>query len=135
MPPSPVLDATARDLQLLGDEFSRCVRRRDTGRLVDFFYSDDALLQVAGRPPLVGRAAIEGYFEQAFNSGLIDLRQETNLFESGEELACAAGGVVTTYETQPGLLHAEPGKFATVLRRQGDGRWRAIVHCLSSNEG
>ncbi len=135
MPPVPVLDATARDLQLLGEEFSRCIRRRDTVRLVESFYTAEAQLQAAGIPPLVGRQAIGRYFDEAFCAGLIDIRLETNLFETSDELACEAGNSISTYETHPGLLQAEHGKFTAVLRRQGDGRWRVVVHCLSANEG
>ncbi len=133
MPISTVLDATTRDLQLLDEEFTRCIRHRDPERLVELFYASDAQLQVPGRAPIFGRAAILAYFHQAFESGLIDLKLESNQYEAEHDLACAVGRYAKTVETHPGLLHTEEGKYTVVFRRQGDGHWRAIVDSFSSN--
>ncbi|MBI4891226.1 MAG: DUF4440 domain-containing protein [Acidobacteria bacterium] len=129
--PTQVLDATTRDLQLLDEEFTRSVRLRDTVRLVELFYAPDAQLQVPGRAPLQGRAAILAYYRQSFENGLIDLRRETNQFEAEHDLACAVGRYTRTCEAQPGMLHTIRGQYTVVFRRQGDGHWRAIAESSS----
>ncbi len=56
--PFLALDSTARDLQLLEEEFVRCIRRRDPERLVETFYAPDAELQAPGAPAVTGRRAM-----------------------------------------------------------------------------
>lgn len=121
------LDSTTRDLQLLEEEFMRCIRRRDAERLVETFYAPDAELQAPGRPLANGRAAILAWFRQEYDNGLIDLRREANHFEAEQSLACASGRFQLTRETHPGILCTKEGHYTVVFRRQGDGHWRAVI--------
>ena len=129
--PFLALDSTARDLQLLEEEFVRCIRRRDPERLVETFYAPDAELQAPGQPAVNGREEILAWLRQQFDNGLIDLKREANHFEAEHSLACASGRFSLTRETQPGILCTTEGLFTSVFRRQPDGCWRVIIDCLT----
>lgn len=133
MPTDTALEATTRDLQLLDDEFMRSVRQRDPERLVNLFYAPEALLLAPGQPPVSGRPAILDFWQQLFGSGLVDVKLETNLWETEHELACGVGRCTLTLETHPGMLRVDKGKYVVVYRRQPDGHWRAIVDSFSMN--
>lgn len=129
--PFLAIDSTTRDLQLLEEEFVRCIRRRDPERLVETFYSPDAELQAPGGPAVCGREAILGWLRNQFDNGLIELRREANHFEAEHSLACASGRYSLTRETQPGILCTTDGAFTSVFRRQAGGHWRAVIDCLT----
>lgn len=129
--PFVALDSTTRDLQLLEEEFVRCIRRRDPERLVETFYAPDAELQVPGHPVVNGREAILAWLRREFENGLIELKREANHFEAEHSLACASGRYSLTRETQPGILCTKEGCFTSVFRRQPDGHWRVIIDCLT----
>ncbi len=129
--PFLALDSTTRDLQLLEEEFVRCIRRRDSERLMETFYAADAELQAPGAPAMSGREAILGWLRAQFDNGLIELKREANHFEAEHSLACASGRYSLTRETQPGILCTTEGAFTSVFRRQPDGHWRVIIDCLT----
>jgi ketosteroid isomerase-like protein len=129
--PFLALDSTTRDLQLLEEEFVRCIRRRDPERLVETFYAPDAELQAPGHPVVNGREAILAWLRREFENGLIELRREANHFEAEHSLACASGRFTLTRETQPGILCTKEGCFTSVFRRQPDGHWRVVIDCLT----
>ncbi len=129
--PFLALNGTTRDLQLLEEEFVRCIRRRDPERLVETFYAADAELQAPGGPDVNGRDAILAWLRREFDNGLMELKRETNHFETEHSLACASGRFSLTRETQPGILCTTEGSFTSVFRRQPDGHWRVIIDCLT----
>lgn len=129
--PFLALDGTTRDLQLLEEEFVRCIRRRDPVRLVQTFYAPDAELLAPGGPAVTGRNAILDWLRRQFDNGLMELKRETNHFEAEHSLACASGRFSLTRETQPGILCTTEGSFTSVFRRQPDGHWRVIIDCLT----
>jgi ketosteroid isomerase-like protein len=129
--PFLALDGTARDLQLLEEEFVRCIRRRDPERLVEIFYAPDAELQAPGSPAVYGREAILAWLRREFDNGLMELKREANHFEAEHSLACASGRFILTRETQPGILFTVEGSFTSVFRRQLDGHWRVVIDCLT----
>ncbi|MGJ5813425.1 YybH family protein [Paludibaculum fermentans] len=133
MPGAVALDPSARDLQLLDEELMRSVRQRDSERLVELFYAEDAQLQIAGRPAIQGKEAIHEFWMALFRSGLVDVRLETSQFEVDRTIAYGVGRYALTMETHPGLLHTEQGKYLVVYRRLADGRWRAVADSFSSN--
>lgn len=129
--PVTALDASTRDLQLLDEEFMRSIRRRDPQRLVDIFFTPDAVLLAPGHPACAGRDAIRAWLHASFDSGLIDIRLETNQYECEHDLACSTGRYSLTLESQPGILHSSPGSFLIAFRRQFDGHFRAFAAALS----
>lgn len=133
MPGATALDPIVRDLQSLDEEFIRSVRQRDSERLVELFYAEDAQLFVAGRPPILGKEAIHEFWMALFRSGLVDVRLETSQFEIDRAMAYGTGRYALTMETHPGLLNTEQGKYVVVYRRLADGRWRVVVDSFSSN--
>ncbi len=133
MPGTVSLDPIVRDLHSLDEELMRSVRQRDSDRLVELFYAEDAQLQIAGRPVIQGKEAIREFWMALFRSGLVDVKVETSQIEVDRSIAYGVGRYALTRETHPGLLHTELGKYLVVYRRLADGRWRAVVDSFSSS--
>ncbi|MBN9657737.1 MAG: nuclear transport factor 2 family protein [Acidobacteria bacterium] len=132
MPGTMALDPTVRDLQSLDEDLMRSVRQRDSDRLVELFYAEDAQLLMAGRPAIQGKEAIHEFWVALFRSGLVDVKLETSRIEVDRNFAYGVGRYALTMETHPGLLQTEPGKYLVVYRRLADGRWRVMAGCFSS---
>ncbi|WP_321472617.1 nuclear transport factor 2 family protein [uncultured Paludibaculum sp.] len=133
MPEVVALNPNVRELQSLDEELARSVRQRDSERLVELFYAEDAELHFAGRPPIQGKDAIHDFWIALFRSGLVDAKLETGQIEADRNIAYGVGRYALTMETHPGLLHTELGKYLVVYRRAADGRWRAAFDCFSPN--
>jgi ketosteroid isomerase-like protein len=108
------------------------VRQRDSDRLVELFYAEDAQLLMAGRPAIQGKEAIHEFWVALFRSGLVDVKLETSRIEVDRNFAYGVGRYALTMETHPGLLQTELGKYLVVYRRLAEGRWRVMVDCFSS---
>jgi len=129
-----ISDATSRAVLTLEEGFLKLFRQRDAVRLAAGFYSPGARLHAARHPSVPGRAAIAAHWESLFRSGLVDVRREAELTEMEDGLACSAGHYEFTYETLPGLLHQERGRFLTVFQRQPDQAWLALAESWLPDE-
>lgn len=133
MPEAVAVDPNFRDLQSLEEELVRSIRQRDSERLVEIFYAEDAQLFFGGRSPIQGKEAIHDFWVALFRAGLVDVKLENRQFETDRNIAYGVGRYALTMETHPGLLHKELGKYVVVYRKRSDGRWRAVIDCFSSN--
>ena len=96
------------------------------------FWSDDAVMHLAGSPPIVGRAAVAALYEQVFaqivefeaNSTQIELAAAGDLaWELGTNRTVVAGG-------QGGLV--DTGKYLAVWRKI-DGEWLIVAVAATSD--
>lgn len=133
MPEAVAVDPNFRDLQTMDEELMRSVRQRDSERLVELFYAEDARLNFAGHSTIQGKEAIHEFWVALFRSGLVDVKLEASQFEADRTMAYGVGRYALTMETHPGLLHKELGTYLAIYRKLADGRWRAVVDCFFSN--
>ncbi len=131
MPMVTVLEPVARELQQLEEAMVRALRQRQPEQLASTFYAPVARVLAPGRKPVEGVPAIVGFWQSLYGAGLIDIRLESQRVDAEHELAYGAGTFVATFETQPGMLRSDHGKFLTVYRRQADGNWRALEQSVS----
>jgi len=133
MPAVTVLEPIARELQQIEDVMIRSLRQRLPEQLATSFYANGARVLVPGLKPVEGPAAIVQFWRSMFNAGLIDVKLESQRVDAEHELAYGAGTFLATFETQPGMLRSDHGKYLTVYRRQADGSWRALEQSISLN--
>jgi|ERR1700728_3499045 uncharacterized protein (TIGR02246 family) len=100
------------------------------------FYADDAKLMAEDMDPILGRSAIEQFWkvvcEQARQA---NARRKIFLEEvtASGNLGYALGIVVMRVPKNGGQEREITFKYATIWRREGDGRWRLVVDISNRN--
>jgi ketosteroid isomerase-like protein len=125
------LEPVTRELQQIEETMIRGLRQRVPEQLAATFYARSARVLVPGCKPVEGLPAIVQFWQAVFSAGLIDVRLESRHLDAEHELAYGAGTFLATFETQPGILRSDHGKYLTVYRRQTDGNWRALEQSFS----
>lgn len=89
------------------------------------FYEDDATMLLPDRPPLHGRAAIADCLRGFAAAGMTLMPVTPVTVVAGSDIGCCAG--LYSFATRGGGKGMRAGKFVTVLRRQRDGTWKAVI--------
>jgi uncharacterized protein (TIGR02246 family) len=93
------------------------------------YWSDDAILMVAGAPPMAGKEAIRRYVVGAFAIRDFSISWATDrvwVAKSGD-IAYATGTTRISMTTPDGKPFAEHDNAVTVWRKEPDGSWKCVV--------
>lgn len=90
-------------------------------------YAEDATMLVSDRPPIQGRKAIEDCLRNYAAAGLGLSPVEPVAIVSNGDIGCCAGTYLFRMPSECGGAMVGRGKFVTVLRRQRDGSWKAVI--------
>jgi uncharacterized protein (TIGR02246 family) len=95
-------------------------------------FLDDAAVYPPNEPAVKGRAAIRAWLEKL--PPITEFKLINVKVEGREDLAYVLGTYTMTMAPPgaPGPV-TDSGKYVTVLRRQTDGRWLAVVDMFSSD--
>jgi uncharacterized protein (TIGR02246 family) len=93
-------------------------------------YAEDAILMLAGRPPIKGRGAIESFLREYASAGAKLGSVDPIATRSSGEMGCCVGTYEFTLPSKNGAPASEQGKFVTVFMRQSDGSWKVVVDSL-----
>ncbi len=118
--PEPFERAIAR----LNAESVAAFNRGDIAACADF-YEDDATMLLPDRPPLHGRAAIVDGLRGFAAAGMTLMPVTPVTMVAGNDFGCCAG--LYGFTVRGGGKDMQCGKFVTVLRRQRDGTWKAVI--------
>lgn len=91
------------------------------------FYAEDAAMFLADRPPVKGRKGIEECLQAYAASGLRLMPVEPSEIVSSGDIGYCAGTYRFEAPSEGGAVVTGAGKFVTVLRRQSDGSWKAVI--------
>lgn len=94
------------------------------------FYSENATLFLADRPPVRGRAAIEAMLQEFASAGAKLVLVESLEIRSSGDMGVCAGTYVFEMPSAGGAPVEQRGKFVTVFMRQPDGSWKAVIDSL-----
>jgi ketosteroid isomerase-like protein len=127
----PDADAAASVAQRQG-EFFMALSAKDVDATVAFF-TDDAVLHVAGMPPIEGRTAIRQFYGNLFRflSATTAAPETVHVSRSGD-LAYSTGRASNEFQGADGLT-AYSGKYVLVWTRDG-GNWAIALYGVSSNQ-
>jgi uncharacterized protein (TIGR02246 family) len=108
------------------------VAARDADAVAGLF-SESAVLQVAGMPPVEGREAIRRFYGRLFGhlSASSASAAETRV-STGGDLAYSFGATSNEFRTADGIA-SYAGKFVLVWRLE-EGEWNIAVYSISSNQ-
>ncbi|HEY8051496.1 MAG TPA: SgcJ/EcaC family oxidoreductase [Steroidobacteraceae bacterium] len=99
------------------------------------YWSDDAILLIAGSPAIVGRDAIRRYVTGAFaipDFSISWTMDHISVAKSGD-LAYATGTNRISLTTPEGRAVLENNRAVEVWRKERDGSWRCVVDIANSS--
>ncbi|HSJ08094.1 MAG TPA: nuclear transport factor 2 family protein, partial [Longimicrobiales bacterium] len=96
------------------------------------YFADDALLHVAGMPPVRGRDDIARFYSNVFRflAASTPVPEALRMSE-GADVAWGAGRVRNVFDGPEGRVEYE-GKYAAVWERR-DGEWLLALYAVSSD--
>jgi ketosteroid isomerase-like protein len=111
----------------------RRIREREMDRMVEEFYSDDAVFMAPNREEVRGTDALLEYWRARPEEGLLELELEPTRIESAEDLAYEEGRYTSILRPRHGALIQDYGKYLVVHRRQPDGAWKAVAEAFNTD--
>ncbi|MEQ9641240.1 MAG: DUF4440 domain-containing protein [Alphaproteobacteria bacterium] len=92
-------------------------------------YTEDAMFMIPNAAPLVGRAAIEGFFAAAGEGGITSIVLQTDeVLDFGD-----TANEVGTYELKAGDATADKGSFVVIWKKTADG-WKLYRDIIASTQ-
>ena len=112
-------------------DITRAYAAGDAGTVAAAF-TQDAWQMPPHSPPLVGRAAIEGFWRQALTWGHWQFELQTQAVTVSGPLAIERGHYQLKFDAGPGAppgmgSFADKGNYLVQWRREADGQWRAVA--------
>ncbi|MGA8442654.1 MAG: DUF4440 domain-containing protein [Candidatus Sulfotelmatobacter sp.] len=100
------------------------------------FYADDAKLMAEDTEPIEGRNAIERFWRVACDGARTAKARRTIALDevaASGDLGYGLGTVTLRIPQNTGQEREVTFKYATIWRREGDGRWRLVVDISNRN--
>lgn len=120
------MDASAKALAKLDDEWSAAAATRDADKVASF-YAEDAVAYPPNEPVSIGRAAAKKVWAAYFADASFSISWKTVSAEvaTSGDLGFTAGTYLATYNGADGKKVTEHGKYLCTWRKQADGTWKA----------
>jgi uncharacterized protein (TIGR02246 family) len=88
-----------------------------------------------GREMIVGRAAVQAFWQSGFDRGVYDLVLESvEVTSLGDGVACEIGHSITRVRAADGSSIDLHGSSVCIFRREEDGVWRADVDIFNATQ-
>ena len=109
--------------------FASAVARGDVSALADL-YTDDARLLAPAAPPIIGREAIEQYWQTGIDAGVRGVELELVGIKSHRGVAYELGRYAIALDDERKTI-VDRGDYLLVHERQDDGSWRWAVEMFN----
>ena len=119
------MDANAKALAKLDDDWSAAAATRDAAKVASF-YTDDAVVYPPNEPVAVGKAAAQKVWAAYFADPSYKISWKTTHAEVNGDLGFTSGPYEDSYKGADGKLVQGKGKYLCVWKKQKDGSWKAI---------
>lgn len=120
------MDANAKALAQLDDDWSKAAATKDAKKVASF-YAEDAIAYPPNEPVAIGRAAAEKVWAAYFADATFSISWKTlhaEVSKSGE-LGLTSGSYEASYKGPDGKIVTEKGKYLCTWKKQSDGTWKA----------
>jgi len=120
------MDANAKALAQLDDDWSKAAATRDVDRVASF-YAEDAIAYPPNAPMAIGRGAAKQVWASYFADSTFSISWKTlhaEVSKSGE-LGFTAGTYEVSFTDPDGKQVNEKGKYLCTWKKQSDGTWKA----------
>jgi uncharacterized protein (TIGR02246 family) len=128
------MDANAKVLAKLDDDWSKAAATRDADRVASF-YAEDAIAYPPQEPAAIGRAAAKKVWAAYFADKSFTISWKTvhaEVAKSGD-LGYTTGTYESSFKGADGKPVSEKGKYLCTWRKQKDGTWKAIHDMWNSD--
>ena len=121
------MDASAKALAKLDDDWSKAAATKDADRVASF-YAEDAIAYPPNEPLAAGRAAAKKVWASYFAEKTFSISWKTTHAEVSKsgELGFTSGTYEDSFTGTDGKLVSEKGKYLCVWKKQKDGTWKAV---------
>lgn len=119
------IDANAKALAQLDDEWSKAAGTKDAERVASF-YAEDAIAYPPNAPAAVGRAAAKKVWAAYFADPSFKISWKTTHAGISGELGFTAGTYEDSFKGPDGKLVTEKGKYVCTWKKDKGGAWKAI---------
>ncbi len=128
------IDANAKALAKLDDDWSKMAATKDAERVASF-YAEDAMTYPPNEPMTVGRAAAKKVWAAYFADPSFSISWKTlhASVSKGGDLGYTTGTYEDSYKGADGKLVTEKGKYVCIWKKQKDGSWKAIHDTWNSD--
>ena len=96
-------------------------------------YAGDAMVLRPNHPPVRGTAAIREFFVATLDAGFGEAELDPMRLEVFGDIAYEAGRCKALVPVAVSKRREERGKYLTLLAREGNGEWKIISDCWSSD--
>ncbi|MBC8105980.1 MAG: DUF4440 domain-containing protein [Anaerolineae bacterium] len=120
------MDAGAKTLAKLDDDWSNAAATRDAAK-VAAFYADDAIAYPPNAPMSVGRAAVQKVWASYFEDPSFKISWKTlhaGVSKSGD-MGFTSGPYEASWKGPDGKTVTEKGKYLCTWQKQTNGTWKA----------
>jgi ketosteroid isomerase-like protein len=122
------IEADAAMIRSEADAWFTAIAAKDIEKTLSFYTSDAQYLSsgrpAAATPEARRRLWVEDFGAPGFSSDELTTQIEV---ARSRDLAYQRGTYVLTMQNERGQMTHTTGKFVVVWKKQGDGRWKAIV--------
>jgi uncharacterized protein (TIGR02246 family) len=121
------MDANAKALAKLDDDWSKAAATTDADRVASF-YAEDAIAYPSNEPAAIGRQAAKKVWAVVFSDKTFTISWKTvhaEVAKSGD-LGYTTGTHEDSFQGPDGKLVSDEGKYVCTWRKQKDGPWKAI---------
>jgi uncharacterized protein (TIGR02246 family) len=128
------MDANAKVLAKLDDDWSKAAATRDADRVASF-YAEDAIAYPPQEPAAIGRPAAKKVWAAYFADKSFTISWKTvhaEVAKSGD-LGYTTGTYESSFKGADGKPVSEKGKYLCTWRKQKDGTWKAIHDMWNSD--
>jgi ketosteroid isomerase-like protein len=128
------MDAPAKALAKLDDDWAKAAATRDADRVASF-YAEDAIAYPPNEPAAIGRLAAKKVWAAYLADPTFKISWKTThagVSKSGD-LGYTAGTYEDSYKGPDGKLVTEKGKYVCTWKKQEDGTWKAIHDIWNSD--
>ena len=132
--PAGDMDANAKALAQLDEEWSKAATTRDADRVASF-YAEDAIAYPTNEPIAIGQPAAKKIWASYFADSTFSISWKTvhaGVAKSGD-LGFTAGTYEESFMGPVGSLVSEKGKYVCTWKKQKDGTWKAIHDIWNSD--
>ena len=126
-PPAVDVEAMAKNLTQLDDDWSKAAGTKDVDRVASF-YAEDAIAYPPSAPIAVGQAAAKQVWASYFADSTFAISWKTDhaaVAKSGD-LGFTAGTYEASWKGADGNPAVEKGKYLCNWKKMPDGSWKAI---------
>ncbi len=121
------MDANAKVLAKLDDDWSKAAVAKDVDRIASF-YAEDAIAYPPHEPAAIGRTAARKVWAAYFADKTFTISWKTLHAEvaGSGDIGYTTGTYEASFAGPDGKLVKEQGKYVCAWKKQKDGNWKAI---------